>query len=137
MMFLRATLKILSHNALESGILTLRRPRIGELRLCEMDNRRRIHGASFGTMARYEGNRVTQVFAAPHANINIAEIPKNNLADFVSATPSEGTALEMWSEVAALISCTAERMTPTTACPDSIDRMTVGPKREDMAITEV
>jgi hypothetical protein len=88
-------------------------------------------------MARYEGSRVIQTLAAPHMIKNVVEIPKNNLADFVSATPSGRPTSEAHSEVVALMSCTAERVTATTACPDSIDWMTVGPKREAMAITEV
>jgi len=93
MMFLHATLKILSHIAfVGSGTLAWGPPSVGERGSEETDNRRRIHGSSFGTMALNEGSRVIQTFAAPHANKNDIEIPKNNLADFASATPSAGPA---------------------------------------------
>jgi hypothetical protein len=137
MIFLRATRKISFHIALESGTLALRLLGIGEPRLAEMDRRRRIHGSSFDTTARYEGSRVIQAFAATHANKNIVEIPKNNLADLVSATPSVGPTSEMRNEVVALMNCTVERMTATNPCPDIKDWRTVGPKREATAVTEV
>jgi hypothetical protein len=92
MMFLRATLKILSHIALGSDTLAWGPPSEGERGLAETDNRRRIHGSSSVTTALNEGSRVIQAFAAPHANRNVIEIPKNSLADFVSATPSAGPA---------------------------------------------
>lgn len=91
--FLRATLKILSQFALESGALRWGLPsegERGERGSVERDNRRRIHGSSSGTTALNEGSRVIQAFAAPHANKNEVEIPKNSLADLVSATPSAG-----------------------------------------------
>lgn len=93
--FLRATLKILSQFALESGAPRWGLPSEGERSergSAERDNRRRIHGScsSSGTTALNEGSRVIQAFAAPHTNKNDAAIPKNSLADLVSATPSAG-----------------------------------------------
>ena len=93
--FLRATLKILSQFALESGAPIwglLSEGERGERGSAERDNRRRIQGSSSGTTALNEGSRVIQAFAAPHANRNDVEIPKNSLADLVSATPSAGPA---------------------------------------------
>ena len=94
--FLRATLKILSQFALESGVPRWALPsegERGERGSADRDNRRRIHGSSSsGTTALNEGSRVIQAFAAPHANKNEVEIPKNSLADLVSATPSAGPA---------------------------------------------
>lgn len=140
--FLRATLKILSQFALESGAPRWGLPtegERGERGSAERDNRRRIHGSSSGTTALNEGSRVIQAFAAPHANKNEVEIPKNSLADLVSATPSgrAGPARDVCSEPVALMSWTAERMTATTAWPDINDWMTVGPKRDATATTDV
>lgn len=104
MRFLRATLKILSHIALELGTLTWGLSRTGERRSAETDSRRRIHDWSHGTTARNEGNRVIQAFASPHTNKNDVEIAKNNLADFVSATPSVGPTLDACKEPVALMS---------------------------------
>jgi len=64
-------------------------------------------------------------------------MPKNSLADFVSATPSVGATLDACTEPIALMSCTEERMTATIAWPESMDCMTVGPKREATATTDV
>jgi hypothetical protein len=140
--FLRATLKILSQFAWESSAPRLGLPSEGgrgERVSAERDNRRRIHGSgsSSGTTALNEGSRVIQAFAAPHANRNKVEIPKNSLADLVSATPSAGPVLDACNEPVALMSWTAERMTATTAWPDINDWMAVGPKRDATATTDV
>lgn len=141
-MFLRATLKILSQFALESGAPRWGLPsegERGERGSAERDNRRRIHGScsSSGTTALNEGSRVIQAFAAPHTNKNDAAIPKNSLADLVSATPSAGAVREVCNEPVALMSWTAERMTATTAWPDINDWMTEGPKRDATTTTDV
>src|SRR6266851_381277 len=120
--FLRAMLRILSHIALESATLSWGPPITGERGSAETDSRRcRTHGSSIGTTARNEGSRVIQAFAAPHANKNDAEMPKNSLADFVSATPSAGSTSDARSELVALMSWTVERMTATSPWPDIID----------------
>jgi hypothetical protein len=108
-MFLRPTLKILSHIALESDTLEWRLPsnsvgERGERGSPETDNRRRIHGSSCGMTALYEGSRVIQAFAAPHTNKNVIEIPKNSLADLVSATPSAGPTCDERNEPVAPMS---------------------------------
>ncbi len=139
-MFLRATLKILSQFALESGAPRSGLPSEGgrgERGSAETDNRRRIHGSSSGTTALNEGSRVIQASAAPQANKNDVEIPKNSLADFASATPSAGPAWDVCNEPVALMSWTAERITATIAWPDINDWITVGPKREATATTDV
>ena len=138
--FLRATLKILSQFALESGAPRWGLPsegERGERGSAERDNRRRIHCSSSGTTALKEVSRVIQAFAAPHANKNEVEIPKNSLADLVSATPSAGPAQDVCNEPVALMSWTEERMTATTAWPDINDWMAVGPKRDATATTDV
>lgn len=138
--FLRATLKILSQFALDSSAPRWGLPSVGERGergSAERDNRRGIHGSSSGTTALNEGRRVIQAFAAPHANKNDVEIPKKSLADLVSATPSAGPAWDECNEPVALMSWTAERMTATTAWPDINDWITVGPKRDATATTEV
>ena len=65
MMFLRATLSILSHSAFESGALLWGASITGERGSVETDSRRRFHdSSSAGTTARNEGSRVIQAFAA-------------------------------------------------------------------------
>ena len=103
-MFLRATLNILSHIALESCTVAWGLAIVGERSSAERDNRRRIHGSSLGTTALNDGNRVIHEFAAAHANKKTIEIPKNSLADFVSATPSAGPACDVCNEPSALTS---------------------------------
>lgn len=108
-MFLRPRLKILSHITLESDTPVWRLPsksvgERGERGSTETDNLRRIHGSSCGTIALYEGSRAIQAFAAPHTNKNVIAIPKNSLADLLSATPSAGPACDECNEPVAPMS---------------------------------
>ena len=134
MMFDCAIRKIWSHIALESVSEPLG---ANERNSAETDSLRRGRGSSAGTIARYEGKRVIQAFADPQTTRNVAEIPKNSLADFVSAAPSTGPTWEVCSDVAALMSCTDARITATMAWPDIKDWMIEGPNREATAITDV
>jgi hypothetical protein len=77
---------------------------MGERESAEVEDWRRIHGSSFGTVALNEGSRVIHAFAAPQTNKNDIEIPKNSLADFISAMPSAGPALGARNELVALMS---------------------------------
>ena len=133
-MFARAIRRMWSHVALESVSEPLG---ASERNSAETDNLRLGRGSSAGTTARYDGKRVIQTFAAPQTTKNEAEIPKNSLADFVSAAPSTGRTLEARNDVAALMSCTEESITATMAWPDIMDWMMEGPKREATAITDV